>query len=196
MLKQNLKKLFRFEMGSVFLILFGGILLLNPDFGSAALSAIMGWVLVGCGASGLIIGVLSWPGLGITELLGSIFLLSGGIFLLRKPLMLASLVGILLGILLLSQGLGALRDALRLKRYSGSYRLSLVLGVFMSALGAYLILSPLTTSRFVMSIAGFVMVACGITNLISHRRADKYIAGSRKKIIGNFERADIIDADE
>ena len=189
----NLKKLFRFEVGSVFLILFGGILLLNPDFGSAAVSAILGWVLVVGGAAGLLIGVLSWPGLGIAELIGSIILLGGGIYLLRNPLMLASLMGILLGLLLLSQGMGALRDALQVKRYGGRYQLSLILGIGMSALGAYLILSPMATSRFVMTIAGLIMVACGITNLISHRRADKYITGSRKKIIGN---PDIIDADE
>lgn len=189
----NLKKLFRFEVGSVFLILFGGILLLNPDFGSAAVSAILGWVLVVGGAAGLLIGVLSWPGLGFAELAGSIILLGGGIYLLRNPLMLASLMGILLGLLLLSQGIGALRDALQVKRYGGRYQLSLILGIGMSALGAYLILSPMATSRFVMTIAGLIMVACGITNLISHRRADKYITGSRKKIIGN---PDIIDADE
>lgn len=189
----NLKKLFRFEVGSVFLILFGGILLLNPDFGSAAVSAILGWVLVVGGAAGLLIGVLSWPGLGIAELIGSIILLGGGIYLLRNPLMLASLMGILLGLLLLSQGLGALRDALQVKRYGGRYQLSLILGIGMSALGAYLILSPMATSRFVMTIAGLIMIACGITNLISHRRADKYITGSRKKIIHN---PDIIDADE
>lgn len=189
----NLKKLFRFEVGSVFLILFGGILLLNPDFGSAAVSAILGWVLVVGGAAGLLIGVLSWPGLGIAELIGSIILLGGGIYLLRNPLMLASLMGILLGLLLLSQGLRALRDALQVKRYGGRYQLSLILGIGMSALGAYLILSPMATSRFVMTIAGLIMIACGITNLISHRRADKYITGSRKKIIHN---PDIIDADE
>ena len=157
------------------------------------MSAILGWVLVGGGAAGLLIGVLSWPGLGIAELIGSIILLGGGIYLLRNPLMLASLMGILLGLLLLSQGLGALRDALQVKRYGGRYQLSLILGIGMSALGAYLILSPMATSRFVMTVAGLIMVACGITNLISHCRADKYITGSRKKIIHN---PDIIDADE
>lgn len=193
MSKLNYKKLFRFEIGSVLMILFGAMLLLNPDFGSAALSAILGWILVGGGAAGLAIGFLSWPALGIAELIGSFIILGSGIYLLRNPLMLASLAGVLLGLLLLSQGLGSLKDALQVKRYGGRYQLSLILGIGMCALGAYLILSPLTTSRFVMTVAGLIMVACGITNLISHRRADKYITGSRKKIIQN---PDIIDAEQ
>ena len=126
MAKINYKKLFRFEIGSILMVLFGAVLLLNPDFGSAALSAILGWLLVGSGAAGLAIGFLSWPALGILELIGSFIILGGGIYLLRNPLMLASLVGVLLGLLLLSQGLGSLRDALQVKRYGGSFKFSLI----------------------------------------------------------------------
>jgi uncharacterized membrane protein HdeD (DUF308 family) len=196
MQKLNFKRLFRIEMGSVFLVLFGGILLLNPDFGSAALASILGWVLVGGGAVGLLIGFLCWPGLGLTELIGSVILLGGGIYLLRNPLVLASAVGMLLGLLLICQGFSALWDALQLKRFGGHPRLSLILGLGMGVLGIYLILSPLATSRFVMTAAGLVMVACGITNLISHYRAKKFITNSRKKIIGNTDTPDIVDADE
>lgn len=194
--KMNFIKRFRFELGSVFLILFGGLLLLNPDFGSAALAAILGWILVGGGAVGLLIGFLRWPGLGTMELLGSFLLLGCGVYLLRNPLALASLLGIGLGILLLSQGVGSLGDAWRVIGYGGFYQLSLILGIGMTALGAYLILSPLATSRFVMSVAGLAMVVCGITNLISHRRASKFITSSRHKIIGNSDTPDIIDADQ
>ena len=50
--KLNFKKLFRLEVGSILLILFGTILLMNPDFGSAAVAAILGWILIGGGAQG------------------------------------------------------------------------------------------------------------------------------------------------
>lgn len=176
--KLNFKKLFRLEVGSILLILFGTILLMNPDFGSAAVAAILGWILIGGGAAGLLIGFLSWPGLGIGELVGSCALLGAGIYLLKNPLMLASLLGILLGILLASQGLGALRDALRVKRYGGFYQLGLILGIAMITLGLFLVFSPMATSRFVMTAAGLVMVACGIVNLVSHKKAAKYISAS------------------
>lgn len=183
MSKLNYQKLFRFEAGSIFLILFGAVLLLNPDFGSAAVAAVLGWVLIGGGVAGLLIGFLSWPGLGFGELVGSGILLASGIYLLNNPLMLAKLLGILLGLLLVSQGLGAVRDGLRLKRYGGTFRLSLTAGIAMAALGVYLILSPMATSRFVWTVAGLVMVASGITNLVSHRRADKFIAKAKETVI-------------
>ena len=196
MRKWNYRKLFRMELGSVLLILIGAVLLLNPDFGSAALASIVGWLMVGGGAAGLLIGILSQPVLGFMELAGSVLVLCFGIYLLRRPLMLASAIGVMLGLLLLSQGLGALREALQVKRYGGHYHFGLLFGIGMAAVGAYLIVSPLATSRFVMTLAGLVMVACGITNLINHHRASKWIAGSRKKIIGDPPSSNIIDADE
>jgi len=191
--KISYQKFFRFELGSVLLILFGMILLLNPDFGSAALATILGWILVGGGAAGLALGCISWPALGIAELIGSLIVLCCGIYLLRNPLMLASLAGVLLGLLMISQGLGSLRDGLQVKRYGGKYQFSVILSIGMLILGVYLILSPMATSRFVMKMAGLIMIASGISNLISHHRAQKYITDSRKKIIGNSK---IIDAEE
>lgn len=183
MSKLNYKKILRFEAGSVFLILFGVILLLNPDFGSAAVAAVLGWVLIGGGAAGLLIGFLSWPGLGVGELVVSGILLGSGIYLLNHPLMLAKLLGILLGILLISQGIGSVSDGLRIKRYGGDFRLSLIMGAAMTALGVYLVLSPMTTSRLVWTAAGLIMVACGITNLVSHRKADKFITQAKETIV-------------
>lgn len=183
MKKINWKKLFRMEVGSIFLILFGAVLLMNPDFGSAAVAAILGWILIGGGIVGLVIGFLSWPGLGIGELVGSCILLGSGIYLLKNPLMLASLLGILLGILLASQGIGALGDALRVKRYGGTFLPGLILGVAMVALGLYLVFSPMATSRIVWTVAGLVMVACGIGNLLSHRKATKFIHSANETII-------------
>lgn len=183
MSKLDYQKIFRFEAGSIFLILFGAVLLLNPDLGSAAVAAVLGWVLIGGGVVGLLIGFLSWPGLGIGELMGSGLLLASGIYLLNRPLMLAKLLGVLLGILLLAQGIGDVRDGLRVRQYGGAFRFHLITSVAMTALGAYLILSPLATSRFVWTVAGLVMVACGITNLVSHRKADKFITQAKETII-------------
>ena len=188
MKKMNWRRLFRMEIGSIALIVVGLILTLNPDFGSAALAAVLGWVLIGGGAVGLLIGILSWPGLGFGEVIGSGVLLLAGIYLLRNPLMLASLVGILLGLLLLTQGIGAVRDALRIKGYDGFWQGGLILGIVMAVVGVVLVFSPMTTSRVVMTVAGIVMIVCGVCNLVSHYRAQKYL-----KSAGDDS---IIDAEE
>ena len=77
-----MKKFSKSELGSVLLIVFGAILLLNPDLGSAALTSVLGWLLVAIGAGGLILGVPAGAGLG--QLSGSILALIGGIWLLMK----------------------------------------------------------------------------------------------------------------
>lgn len=170
------KKLFRSEIGSVLLVILGVVLLLNPDFGSAAVAIVLGWIFIGGGIVGFVIGFMSWPGLGIGEMIISGILLAVGVYLLQHPLVLASLAGILVGVLLAGQGFGALWDALRVKRYGGSYKLGAILGAVMALLGIILIFAPLATSRIIMVIAGIFMIVCGISNLFCHRRATAYIA--------------------
>lgn len=178
MKKLDWKKLFRMQAGSIGLILFGVLLLVKPDFGSAAMATILGWLLVGAGAAGLILGILSRHTLGYGIPIGALVFLGSGIYLLRSPLMLASLLGIWMGLLLLWQGIGAVKDAWDLKRCGGKPGISLILGIGLLALGAYLILSPLATSRFVMTAIGLILVALGISNLINHSRARRYISTS------------------
>lgn len=176
----NWKNLFRMEIGSIIMILFGAVMVCNPDFGSATVSKVLGWILVGAGAAGLLINVLGKLGAG--GIVGSAVTLCVGIYLLKNPLMLASLLGVLLGVLLASQGLGALRDALRLKHGGSTWIPGAVLAAFMLLCGVRLILSPLTTSRLVMTVVGIIMIVCGVGNLIGRFRANKYIPGDDKII--------------
>lgn len=168
-----MKEFPRSELGSVLLIGFGAILLLNPDFGSAALATVLGWVLVVIGAGGLLLGIIAK--LRLIGMGGSIAALICGIWLLKNPLIPAKLLGIALGLLLAGQGLEALGDALSLRRCGGMFLPGLIFAGVMLVLGLALVFSPLATSRFVMTVAGIVMVLCGVGNLISHNRATKYI---------------------
>lgn len=167
------KKLLRMEIGSVVMVVVGAIMVLNPDFGSATVSNVLGWLLVGGGAIGLLSGVLG--GLGSGTVVSGVVMLCIGIYLLSNPLMLASIIGIALGVLLVSQGAGALRDALRLKRHGGTWIPGMVLAVFMLLAGIKLIVSPLATSRLVMTVVGIILIVCGAGNLIGHFRANKAI---------------------
>lgn len=168
-------------VGSAVLVLAGVLLLVNPDFGSAAVASVIGWGMIIVAAICLVAGILTWPALGFTTMGGSCIGLLLGVYILKNPLALASLLGVVLGIFLAAQGLGALGDALRLWKGGRSWVVAMVLAAATLVLGVTLIFSPLTTSRFVMIIAGVVMVVCGVGNLVTHFKATRYIDGTSDK---------------
>lgn len=190
LMKNNISKhLAQARWGSVALIVLGLVLLLFPDFGSSTVAVILAWVLMIGGSAGLLIGVLSWPALGFGTMIGSGLVLAAGIYILRHPLSLASILGVLLGVLLTAQGLGALGDALRLRRGGALWLPGLVLSILTMVFGLILIFSPLTSSRIVMTVVGLVLIVFGAGNLYTHFKAGSCTdSGSGK--------GRIIDADE
>ena len=178
------RSLFRYESGSVLMIVFGVLLTMKPDLASAMVSAVLGWVLIVLGVVLLITGfVEKW---NVGRILAGALLLIAGSWLHRNPLMIASIIGILLGLLVLSQGWQTAKDASRIKRSGGFWAISGAIAVVEAIIGIRLVLSPLSLSRLVLSIAGIVMVICGACNLVAHYKVAKYIPGQD----------DIIDADE
>jgi len=171
----DLKTFLRLEFGSIAMILFGAVLLFNPDFGSAALSAILGWCLVGAGALGLLVSILSKPRLSNSAIVVSAVILALGIYLLDHPLMLAKVLGIAVGAILLKFGMTNWMEAEAVQKAGGPYRGPLFFSTAMNVTGIMLILSPMSTSRVVMTLAGAFLVACGIGNIVNHRRIKGYL---------------------
>jgi uncharacterized membrane protein HdeD (DUF308 family) len=174
----------RSNLGSILMIVFGAVLVMNPDSASALVSAILGWGLVIVGAVLLVGGILDGrDGGGIGQ--GVLFLLVGS-WLRRNPLMIAKVVGVLLGLTAVQHGWRALENAQRAKRNGGFWIPGAVLAAVELLVGVRLIFSPLSVSRVVLTLAGIAMAACGIWELISRRREKKYIPGT----------PNIIDADQ
>ena len=189
MKKFDFSKWVKPELGAALMIVFGIILLFNPDLGSAAVATVLGWILVACGGFGLFVSVMNrahGTGGGIVI---SIVLLVLGIYLLKNPLVLASLLGVLLGAFLLLQGVAGYKRASAGRSQGVLWVPGMVLSVIMFVAGLMLIFSPLATSRLVMTLAGVVLIGCGIANLAECRRERKRIQSK-----GNAER--IIDAEE
>ncbi len=180
----NWRNLFRMDGGAVLMILCGIVLAIKPDLATAALSFGIGWVLIALGVVTLIAAFAGRMGLG-TVVTGGVLLL-GGSWLHRNPLMIATVLGLLLGGLLLSQGFGAWRDARVAKRSGHMWLPGMVTAVLLAILGFRLILSPLGLSRLAIRLAGLTMAVCGVTNLLTHKDALTY---SRRD-------NSIIDADE
>ena len=180
----DFKDILRREGGSILTILCGAILVLKPDTASALLSAVAGWALIAAGVVMLIAGFAGDFGMG-SVVTGAVLLLAGA-WLHRNPLMIAAVLGFVIGFLVLRQGLRAMKDAQRSKRNGGFWIFSAVLAVLEALIGLRLMLSPLTISRLVLSIGGIALIAVGVCNLVAHRRSTRYI----------HEPGGIIDADE
>ena len=179
----NWKSMRRSNLGSILMIVFGAVLVMNPDSASALVSAILGWGLFVIGAVLVVGGFLEGrDGGSIGQ--GVLFLLVGS-WLRRNPLMIAKVVGVLLGLTAVSHGWRALENAQRSKRNGGFWVPGAVLAAVELLVGVRPIFSPLSVSRVVLTIAGIAMVVCGVWELISRNREKKYIPGT----------PNIIDAD-
>lgn len=175
--------------GNVLQIALGVLLLTCPDFGSATISLVVGWVLVGAGAIGIAVCVISWPVLELSPALLGAAGLGLGIYILINPLALAKLFGIFAGIYLLVQGVSTLLEC-RLLRKMGLHHLTgLILGLCMTALGVTLLFCPLTAARWVMILFGICLTVSGAVNLVIR-------AWAARKLSQPNSDPNIIDADE
>jgi len=153
----------------------GALLVVNPDSASIFLARILGWVLT-------IIGI----GFGITAIIDRehavrkgitavIFACIGGT-LSAYPLLLAAWIGRLIGILIAVRGV---RDLF----LHSSRGYSRILALITTAVGAVLVVLPMTTSRLVFSLCGLVVLFIGIGMLVDRLRNQKYLPKGDDNII-------------
>ncbi len=174
----------RFQGGSVLMIVCGGILTVCPDSASVLISALLGWLLIVLGVAMLIAGVIG--GIEAVTMVQGICLLVAGAFLHRHPLLIASVLGVVLGLLALRQGWRGAKRAQRIKRCSGFWVVDAVVAVLELLVGVRLIFAPLSVSRLVLTIAGIALVLCGAADLAASWRGGRFLG----------ESDNIIDADK
>lgn len=178
------RSLLRYEGGSILMIVFGVLLTMKPDLASAAVSAVAGWALIAIGVAFLVSGFTGGVK-GGRIVVGALLLIAGS-WLHRNPLVIASVIGVALGVLVLSQGWQQAKEAQWTKRGGGLWVPGAVLAVLELIVGVRLILSPLSVSRLVLGIVGIAMVICGVCNVVAHYKNVRYIPNTDG----------IIDADE
>ena len=170
------------------LIVVGLILILSPDSASALVSRVMALVLILQGVAFLISFFTNRRGRRMALLFYAVICLVAGIWLVRNPLALAWGIGKFLGILLGLRGVNGIFDALNVRKRGGSYIAGLVLGALTLAAGLWMVFSPLTPSRILMTVLGIVCLVIGIANLLD-------VKGQLKALISGDD-PNIIDADE
>ena len=176
-------------IGYLLLVALGCLLIFRPDFGSAAVATVLGWVSIVIGGIMIFVCLLSWPVLGFPQLLTGIAAVAFGVYILLNPLMLASIFGIAVGIYLAFQGFISISESRKLRKFGHSFLASLLMGLVMLALGLVLIFAPLTSSRLVMMLIGISMVLCGGVRLLLRSVAARKLSQPK-------DDPNIIDADE
>ena len=141
----------------------GLVLALNPDGATAMVTRLLGWVLVAYGAAKLIVPVTNHRTLSSGEWIWNGLCILAGLVLLSRPLILADLIGRVLGVMILAEGLRHLRDGVDLKD------VLTILG------GVILLFLPRTLTNTVLVIFGVVLMVIGTTNIILRVKQMKYL---------------------
>ncbi|MBQ9762593.1 MAG: DUF308 domain-containing protein [Oscillospiraceae bacterium] len=171
---------------ALLLIGMGLLLLLRPDFGPNTVAMIVGWVLIGAGAIGVLVSVLSWPVMGVMEILLGLAAAGFGIYILLNPDALIDIIGIALGIYLVLQSLTTIIESIKLKKFGYNFIPNLVSALVMLVLGVLLLVFRQSIAGWLMRLVGGFMVACGAANLLLRTSAVKNLRKPK----------DVVDADE
>lgn len=169
MKKTDILTALRLLLAPVLVILLGLVLIFNPDSASALISKILGWGLLVCGI-GCGLAALFSSGRKGGKVFSAIVFCCAGIFLVANPLLLAAWIGRFIGILLLINGLQDLILAWK-------QGVRVLMPLIISAIGAVLILMPMTTSRLVFTVCGVVVLLIGVAMLFDRLRSRKYLSG-------------------
>ena len=177
-MKKNkiLARIYQFA-SPVALIVLGAVLLLFPDSASVLVAKVLGWAMVIAGVV-FAVSAIAAPGGTAGKVLGAVVCLAVGGWLVKNPLVLAKGVGRFVGILLAIRGVQDLFQSV-----TGQGKL---LAVVTAAMGAILILLPMTTSRVVFSICGLVVLLIGIVMLADRIR--------KRRLLEPKDDPNIIDA--
>ena len=142
----------------VLTVLAGLLLLLNPTGATAMVTRVLGWVLVGTGSAKLVLPVANHRPVSASEWVWNGICILAGLVLLARPLILADLMGRVLGVMILVGGVQNLRDGV-----DGKDILSILAGVI-------LLMMPRTLTTTVLVLVGVVLMIIGIVNIISRAR--------------------------
>ncbi len=156
----------------------GLVMLFCPDSASALVSDILSWGLIIAGVC-LVLGIIiSQEYTSVFNWIRAAGCIGLGGFFLSDPLLLAQLIGQVLGLLILVQGISSIRMS-----YSDFGK---ILSVITIIIGIVLVVAPMSLSRLVMRILAVVMIVVGAAEIVDRIFVRK---------LHKSDNTDIIDAE-
>lgn len=176
--KDRRSRLGKTLLESALLIGIGVLLVLRPDLGEGTVALVAGWALIAMGAIAVVVSVLSWPAISLMETVLAVALTGLGIFILVRPHLLSSILGLGLGIYLVIQGLGIASLWLKLRKLTFSGIPQLIAAVLYLGLGITLLCFPLKGALWVIRLIGVALIVWGASGLVLRTIAEKQLHGS------------------
>ncbi len=174
---------------SLLLCLFGGMLLCKPDFSTALIGSLAGWLMIAFGIFKLI-GYFSRDLYRLAfqfDLAFGVLMLVIGIILLTKPENLLQFICIVTGLSVTADSLLKLQTAADAKRFGiGRWWMILLAGILTGVLGILLLTRPAASANLLVRLFGAVMLAEGILNLVTVLLTVKIVRNQRPDIIDAY----------
>ena len=167
MKKQDILSLVQLLLVPVLLILLGLILVVNPDTASVLISKLLGYVLTLCAIGAGIAAIFSRTKKAMKVICVVVLAMVGG-WLMMHPLWLTAWVSRFLGMLILVNSGMDLIFALKQNR-------NVIFHAAAAAIGALLILMPMSASRLVFTLCGVAVLVIGGVMFLDRIRGRRWL---------------------
>ena len=167
MKKQDILSLVQLLLVPVLLILLGLILVVNPDTASVLISKLLGYVLTLCAIGAGIAAIFSRTKKAMKVICAVVLAMVGG-WLMMHPLWLTAWVSRFLGMLILVNSGMDLIFALKQNR-------NVIFHAAAAAIGALLILMPMSASRLVFTLCGVAVLVIGGVMFLDRIRGRRWL---------------------
>ena len=167
MKKQDILSLVQLLLVPVLLILLGLILVVNPDTASVLISKLLGYVLTLCAIGAGIAAIFSRTKKAMKVICAVVLAMVGG-WLMMHPLWLTAWVSRFLGMLILVNSGMDLIFALKQNR-------NVIFHAAAAAIGALLILMPMSASRLVFTLCGVAVLVIGGVMFLERIRGRRWL---------------------
>lgn len=167
---EYIKKMFRnYWVLSVFCVVLGIALIVNPHFFTNAIGYTVGGLLTAYGVVELIryfVKTKESP-MYATGLVLGVILCAAGIFIIVRPDFIPKIIAIIFGLYMLISGICNLQDALNLRRQGlENWRVSGIPAVITTVVGIVLVINPLFLTDAALIILGICLLVSGLSNII------------------------------
>lgn len=167
---EYIKKMFRnYWVLSVFCVVLGIALIVNPHFFTNAIGYTVGGLLTAYGVAELIryfVKTKESP-MYATGLVLGVILCAAGIFIIVRPDFIPKIIAIIFGLYMLISGICNLQDALNLRRQGlENWRVSGIPAVITTIVGIVLVINPLFLTDAALIILGICLLISGFSNII------------------------------